>query len=59
MRIRVLITVDLDDPGEWTTTFGVEGAAEIRRDVKSYIGNEVQHVGAFGSGEVTAEINWS
>lgn len=59
MRVRVEIIVDIPDPGEWTLAFGVAGLAEIRKDVKSYIGNEVQNIGAFGNGEVTAEITWS
>jgi len=58
MRIRVEITIDLPEPSQWTETFGVDGAAAIRADVKSYIGNEVQQVGVFGNGEVTAEIDW-
>lgn len=59
MRIKVEIVIDLPDPGEWTTAFGTEGAAEIRRDVKAYVGNEIQHAGVFGNGEVAAEIDWS
>lgn len=58
MRIKVEIIVDMPDPSEWTTTFGTEGAADIRADVKSYIGNEVQQAGVFGNGEVTAKIDW-
>lgn len=59
MKVRVTITVDLPDPDQWTLAFGVKGTAEIRQDVKSYIGNEAQHAGVFGNGEVDAEINWS
>lgn len=59
MRIIVKITVDLTDPQEWTDTFGTEGTAEIRRDVKSYVGTEIQQAGVFGNGEVTADIDWS
>jgi len=58
MRIKVEIIVELPDPEQWTTTFGVEGAADIRADVKSYIGNEVQQAGCFGNGEVDATIDW-
>lgn len=59
MRVRVEILVDIPDPEEWTTAFGVTGDLAIRRDIKSYIGNEVQSAGVFGDGEVTAEITWS
>ena len=59
MRIKVEIWVDLPNPGQWTTTFGVKDRNEIRKDVKSYLGNEVQSAGVFGSGEVDAEITWS
>ncbi|AUG87250.1 hypothetical protein KGG77_gp18 [Streptomyces phage Omar] len=56
MRVRVTITVDIKDPSEWTTTFGVEGAAEIREDVKSYVGNAAQGLRVWE--EVEAEVNW-
>lgn len=59
MKIRVTVTVDLPDPEQWTTAFGVEGASKIREDVKSYVGNEIQSAGVFGSGEVDADIDWS
>lgn len=59
MRIKVEIFVDLPDPDQWTTTFGVQGRDKIRKDVKVYIGNGVQHAGVFGSGEVDAEITWN
>lgn len=57
MKINVNITVDID-PAAWSSTFGVEGAAEIRADVKSYVGNGVASYGAFGNGEVSAEVTW-
>jgi hypothetical protein len=57
MKIVVQVAVELD-PEEWTKTFGVKGSAAIRADVKSYVGNEVQHAGVFGDGEVSAEIDW-
>lgn len=59
MRVRVEIIIDIEDPGEWTAAFGVAGETKIRKDVKSYVGNEVQSAGVFGNGEVTAEITWS
>lgn len=58
LKVTVTITVEIADPDEWATTFGTEGRAAIRGDVKSYIGNAIQHSGAFGSGEVQAEITW-
>lgn len=59
MKVRVVISIDIPDPGQWTQTFGVEGAREIHKDVKSYVGNQVQQAGVFGNGEVTADIDWS
>lgn len=56
MKISVTLIVELHDPEDWTTTFGVEGAREIRQDVKDYIGYGVQAYGVFGNGEVKATI---
>lgn len=58
MKIALQITIEIKDPADWTLTFGTEGAAAIRQDVKEYVGNEIQHVGVFGNGEVPAEITW-
>lgn len=58
MKVNINITVEFD-PAEWTTTFGVEGEAEIRKDVKDYIGGQVAQVGAFGTGEITVKsVSW-
>jgi len=57
MKIIVKISVDID-PESWTTTFGTEGAADIRNDVKDYIGEGARHMGALGNGEVTVR-DWS
>ncbi|WP_179858096.1 hypothetical protein [Streptomyces sp. OK228] len=54
-----MITVDIKDPQQWTDTYGVEGAAEIRSDVKSHLGNAAQQIAPFGTGEVDAEVSWS
>ena len=56
MKIAITITVDIEDPSAWTTTFGVGGAAEIRADVKDYIGTEVQGLRVWE--EVEAEVKW-
>lgn len=56
MFVSVTLTVALKDPGEWTTTFGIEGRAAIRQDVKEYVINGVQGMGVFGNGEVDADI---
>lgn len=40
MKVKVSFTVDVDTE-VWTLNYGVEGAAEIRADVKTYIENEV------------------
>jgi len=61
MRVRVVITVDMDDEAvsDWYETFGVaQGKREVSRDVKQYLGNAAQQVGVFGNGEVTANITW-
>ncbi|MFI0262515.1 hypothetical protein ACH4OW_26140 [Streptomyces sp. NPDC017056] len=58
MKIAVTITVELEDPAQWTEAFGVEGAANIRQDVKVYVGYGVQSAGVFGDGEVAADIAW-
>lgn len=35
-----MLTLDVD-PEAWTATYGVEGAAAIREDVKAYAANQV------------------
>ena len=55
MRVRVAFTVELD-PSEWSTTFGIEGNAAIREDVRRYIVDDVVKLGVFGSGEVNATV---
>ncbi|MFF0183471.1 hypothetical protein [Streptomyces sp. NPDC005244] len=59
MKVRVVIVIDIEDPQQWTTAYGVEGAAEIRADVKSHLGNAAQQIAPYGNGEVDAEITWS
>lgn len=54
MKIRMTVTVNLEDPQQWTTTFGTEGAQEIREDVKEYIKSNLLPGGVFGNGEVDA-----
>ncbi|RZS39138.1 hypothetical protein EV193_104354 [Herbihabitans rhizosphaerae] len=58
MKIAVTVTVDLADPKEWTAAFGIEGAADIRQDVKDYIGQHLHDFGVFGNGEVSATIKY-
>jgi hypothetical protein len=58
MRISVNVTIELNDPEDWTLAFGVEGGKEIREDVKRYVGEGVASMGVFGNGEVQAEVNW-
>lgn len=58
MKVNISITVEFD-PADWTTTFGVEDASEIRKEVKEYIGNEAAHAGVFGNGEVPLKsVSW-
>ncbi len=59
MKVRIVVTVDLKDPQQWTDTFGVEGARAVHADVKQYVGNGVQGLGAFGNGEIDADIDWT
>lgn len=54
MKIVVEVVVELHDPSEWTRAHGVEGAAAIRADVKSYVANGVG--GVFDNGEVHAAV---
>lgn len=56
MKIAITITVDVKDPAEWTRSFGQEGAAAIRQDVKEYVGTNVQGLRVWE--EVEAEVSW-
>lgn len=56
MKIVVILEVEIEDPDDWTVTFGVEGKAAIRKDVKEYVENAVQHAGALGNGEVSNTV---
>jgi hypothetical protein len=56
VKIAITITVDVKDLAEWTTSFGVEGRAQIREDVKSYVGNAAQNLRVWE--EVEAEVSW-
>lgn len=56
MTISVELIVTIEDPADWTTAFGVEGRANIRQDVRSYVLHTIQAAGVFGNGEVAADI---
>ncbi|MGW3323913.1 hypothetical protein [Streptomyces virginiae] len=56
MKIAVTVTIEVKDPKQWTAAFGVEGAAAIRADVKSYLGDAAQNLRVWE--EVDAEVNW-
>jgi hypothetical protein len=56
VKIAITITVDVKDPAEWTRSFGMEGAAKIRSDVKEYVGTNVQGLRVWD--EVEAEVSW-
>lgn len=48
MKIKVELTVDID-PEAWTLNYGVEGAKEIREDVRAYVeGAVVEQLRAVG-----------
>lgn len=36
MKVKISLTVEVDAEA-WTATYGVEGAAAIRQDVKTYV----------------------
>jgi hypothetical protein len=57
LTVRVAMTVTLNNPGDWTTTFGVEGRAAIRQDVKEYVLYAMQNYWLFTNGEVDARIS--
>lgn len=56
MKISVSLTVDLENPADWTTAFGIEDRTEIRKDVKEYVLGLVRDAGVFGNGEVPAQV---
>jgi hypothetical protein len=59
MKISLTVTVDLPNPQEWSDTYGRgDSAKEIREDVKEHIGNAVQQIAPFGTGEVQARVTW-
>lgn len=53
MRVKISMTVEVN-PEEWTLAYGVEGAAAIREDVKSYIRGQVQ--GSAAADECSLEV---
>lgn len=57
MKVTVTLTVELPDPDLWTLAFGIEGATEIRQDVKRYVGGLVQQSEVL-SGEAEATVTW-
>jgi hypothetical protein len=56
VKIAITVRVDVKDPAEWTRSFGMERAAEIRQDVKDYVGTNVQGLRVWE--EVEAEVSW-
>lgn len=56
MRVKIEFTIELDDPADWTLWSGIEGAKNIRADVKDYVINGIEGFGVFGNGEVTARV---
>jgi hypothetical protein len=56
VKVAITITVDIEDPAEWTRSFGMEGAAQIRQDVKDYVGTNVQGLRVWE--EVDAKVSW-
>jgi hypothetical protein len=56
VKVAITITVDVKDPADWTRAFGHEGAAEIRQDLKYYVGDAVAGLRVWE--EVEAEVKW-
>jgi hypothetical protein len=56
VKVAITISVEIKDPTEWTTAFGMEGAQAIRADVKEYIGNTAQGLAVWD--EVEAEVTY-
>lgn len=51
MKVRVTLSIDVD-PEAWTDTYGIEGAAEIRADVKQYVRGLVSGCAAADEGAI-------
>lgn len=56
MKIIVQLEVEIADPADWTVAFGVEGAAEIRKDIKRYVRGLAEDGGVLGNGEVRSKV---
>jgi hypothetical protein len=56
MKVVVHLEIEIEDPADWTTTFGIEGGREIRADIKEYVHNMVADGAVFGNGEVPAKV---
>ena len=58
IRVTITVTVEIDDPDQWTTAFGVVGTKNIKDDVRHYVGDGISGYGVFGDGEVDAHVDW-
>jgi len=58
MTIEVTLAVTIEDPSEWTATFGVEGRKAILGEVRSYVTEHLENVnlGALSNGEVRSKV---
>lgn len=57
MKVAITITVEIEDPKSWPYARQAEPTeAEVRADVKSYVGNSVQNLAAWD--EVKAEVKY-
>lgn len=55
MKIAVSLVIEIPDTGQWMDTFGGEGPAEVREDVKNYVHNLVQQAAVWD--EVDGEVH--
>lgn len=59
MKIILTLVIELTDPQEWTTTYGVEGEQAIRQDVKEHIAGSIAPDGSlFGNGEIDMKVDY-
>lgn len=57
MKIKVELTIELEDPNDWDLTFSIgSNRKDIREDVKQYVLYNLHCLGVFGNGECPAKI---
>jgi hypothetical protein len=56
LRVSITLTLEVENPADWSLAFGIEGRRNIAADVREYVLDGVQQYGVFGNGEVDAKI---